>query len=79
MPPSGINVVLRQDLNFAKTKFVKDANPIYLKNMQPTAAVPLKNLADVKMDNPINNSVLIYNQLDEDFHLDQLSLDGGAF
>jgi len=39
----------------------------------------LKQLTDVQMDNPINNSVLIYNQTDEDFHLDQLSLDGGNF
>jgi hypothetical protein len=67
---SGINVALR-------AKFVRDANPIYIKNLQPQ--VPLKQLTDVQMDNPINNSVLIYNQVDEDFHLDQLSLDGGAF
>lgn len=74
---SGINVVLKQDLQFARTKFVRDANPIYIKNLQPS--FPLKTLSDVVMDNPINNSVLIYNQVDEDFHLDQLSLDGGAF
>jgi hypothetical protein len=73
---SGINVVLKQDLQFARTKFVRDANPIYIKNLPMT---PLKLLSDVVIDNPINNSVLIYNQVDEDFHLDQLSLDGGAF
>jgi len=73
---SGINVVLKQDLQFARTKFVRDANPIYIKNLPIT---PLKLLSDVVIDNPINNSVLIYNQVDEDFHLDQLSLDGGAF
>ena len=73
---SGINVVLKQDLQFARTKFVKEANPIYIKNFQ---ALPLNQLTDVQMDNPINNSVLIYNQTDEDFHLDQLSLDGGNF
>jgi hypothetical protein len=77
---SGINVVLKQDLQFARTKFVKEANPIYIKNLQPPSqAVPLSHLSDVRMDNPINNSVLIYNQGDENFHLDQLSLDGGAF
>ena len=74
---SGINVVLKQDLQFARTKFVKDANPIYIKNLQPINT--LSAAPDVQMDNPINNSVLIYNQTDEDFHLDQLSLDGGAF
>jgi len=73
---SGINVVLKQDLQFARTKFVRDANPIYIKNLPMT---PLKLLSDVVIDNPINNSVLIYNQVDEDFHLDQLSLDGGNF
>ena len=74
---SGINVVLKQDLQFARTKFVKDANPIYIKNLQPINT--LSGAPDVQMDNPINNSVLIYNQTDEDFHLDQLSLDGGNF
>ena len=76
---SGINVVLKQDLNFAKTKFVKEANPIFLKNLPPPACNRISTLQDVSMDNPINNSVLIYNQTDEQFHLDQLSLDGGAF
>lgn len=76
---TGINVVLKQDLNFAKTKFVKEANPIFLKNLPPPIGSRLSTLQDVSMDNPINNSVLIYNQTDEQFHLDQLSLDGGAF
>jgi len=77
---STIRVSLKQDLNFAKTRFVKEANPIILKNLPPPSqAVPLKQLSDVVMTNPINNSVLIYNQVDENFHLDQLSLDGGAF
>jgi len=77
---SGINVVLKQDLQFARTKFVQNTSPIYIKNLPPPSqAVPLKQLTDVQMDNPINNSVLIYNQTDEDFHLDQLSLDGGNF
>jgi hypothetical protein len=75
---SGIQVALKPDPNFA-TKFVRDTNPIYLKNMQPATGFNLKTLPDVKLDNPINNSVLIYNQNDQDFHLDQLSLDGGAF
>jgi len=65
---------------FARVRLAQDINPIYVKNLQPPSqAVPLKQLTDVQMDNPINNSVLIYNQTDEDFHLDQLSLDGGAF
>ena len=76
---SGINVRLKQDLNFTKTKFFKEANPIYIKNIAPPLGTRLSTLQDVEMDNPINNSVLIYNQSDENFHLDQLSLDGGAF
>ena len=76
---SGINVRLKQDLNFAKTKFVKEANPIYIKNIPPPLAQRVSTLEDVSMDNPINNSVLIYHEDDENFHLDQLSLDGGAF
>jgi len=65
---------------FARVRLVQNSNPIYIKN-QPVSSqlVPLKELVDVQMDNPINNSVLIYNQSDEDFHLDQLSLDGGNF
>jgi hypothetical protein len=76
---SGINVRLKQDLNFTKTKFVKEANPIYIKNIMPPIGSRLSTLQDVNMDNPINNSVLIYHEDDQNFHLDQLSLDGGAF
>ena len=65
---------------FARVRLVQNSNPIYIKNLPPPSqAVPLKQLTDVQMDNPINNSVLIYNQGDENFHLDQLSLDGGLF
>ena len=65
---------------FARVRLVQNSNPIYIKNLPVSSQlVPLKELVDVQMDNPINNSVLIYNQTDEDFHLDQLSLDGGNF
>ena len=65
---------------FARVRLVQNSNPIYIKNLPVSSQlVPLKELVDVQMDNPINNSVLIYNQSDEDFHLDQLSLDGGNF
>jgi hypothetical protein len=59
----------------------KQAPPIILKNNMPNvyASAFLKNLKDVSMDNPINNSVLIYNPIDEKFHLDQLNIDGGTF
>jgi hypothetical protein len=76
----GVNVSLKQNLNFTHTRFIGEANPIVLKNQRTTAGIPaLKALSDVEMDNAINNSVLIYNQSDEKFHLDQLSLDGGDF
>ena len=77
----GIRVQLKQDLNFAKTKFTKEAAPIILKNNMPNVynVLELKNLSDVAMDNPVNNSVLIYNSADQLFHLNQLNLDGGTF
>lgn len=64
-------------------KFASNANPIILKNQTPSSVIngssTLKGLNDVALDNPTNNSVLIYNSSDQEFHLDQLSLDGGKF
>jgi hypothetical protein len=76
-----INAVVKQNLNFAKVSFAQQSNPIVLKNQVPQAALQgtIKTLTDVVFDNPINNSVLIYNSTDENFHLDQLQLDCGTF
>jgi len=64
-------------------KFASNVNPIILKNQTPSSIIngssTLKGLSDVALDNPTNNSVLIYNSSDQEFHLDQLSLDGGKF
>jgi hypothetical protein len=66
-------------MSIINVKFVKDSNPIYLKNQRPALGSKILTLDDVQNDNPINNSVLIYNESDDKFHVDQLSLDGGAF
>jgi len=64
-------------------RFSSNVNPIILKNQNPSSVIngssTLKGLNDVALDNPTNNSVLIYNSSDQEFHLDQLSLDGGKF
>jgi hypothetical protein len=60
-------------------KFASNVNPIVLKNQTPNLSTAIKGMSDVVLDNPTNNSVLIYNSSDQEFHLDQLSLDGGNF
>ena len=66
--------------SFTTVKLAKDSNPITLKNQRPGEIInSISHLTDVAMDNAINNSVLIYNEADEKFHVDQLSLDGGSF
>jgi hypothetical protein len=71
-----IKAQIRAQTNSAT--YVRETNPIILKNAGPPVT-SITQADDVNMDNPINNSVLIYNETDEQFHLDQLSLDGGDF
>ena len=71
------NVKFASNVNPINVKFASNVNPIILKNQTPSFT--LRGLSDVALDNPTNNSVLIYNSSDQEFHLDQLSLDGGKF
>jgi len=65
-------------------RFASNVNPIILKNQNPSSVIngssTLAGLQDVSMDDPSNNSLLVYNSSDEKFHLEKLpSVDGGSF
>lgn len=61
--------------------FTTNATPIVLKNQVPGQVniTTIPGLSDVSMDNPSNNTVLIYNSSDQKFHLNTLPVDGGSF
>ena len=76
-----INVRVNQNLNFIKTKFTANTNPLYLKNQRPgeIGIHKLINLTDVQSDSLANNAMLFYRPADELFHIEELDLDGGEF